>query len=266
MVTNNSINNIVYDNDFTVNRRDAGPTDVSCTVSHIGTPNVGSNAQFIASTPNGGGDPALRLAINGVQEYPFGIQHANNNLVIGNSPGTPSSTVVAWRMTPLGARTMPFQPMFDARMSVSSGGVTGAGAGFTFGNNGGGTVVVDNDQASNITIVGGNVTFTAPVNGNYMFIQSYAISGITAAMTSLNLSLLINGTNAFWGMYINPSSSSLSIGAEIILSVPTRITLPAGTVVTSTLGISGGAGNTAVVLGGALGSANDSHFSGYLIC
>ena len=257
MVSQNSINNTSYDNDFNVNRRDAGPSDVSLFVSHLGTPNVNSNAQVNISTPNLGGDPAVRMAIAGIQEYPFGIQHANNNLVIGISPGTPSSTTPAWRMTPAGERTMPLQPIFFAQLPASDLAATGAAAVYTLGAT---TALTVNQQG---TAMATNGTFTAPVTGWYLFEASITMANLAAAMTSSQSQFFFNGATSL-------NFSSFNIGAArtagngYILQGSVRFPMVAGQTMLLLIQVSGGGGNTVDIVGS--GGGPTSWFSGTLVC
>lgn len=265
MVSQNSLNNRTTDADFNVNHNTAGAATLSVANANAAATAQANMVSLIEPTAFAAFDN-WNVNGNATKNWSAGILQSDGAWYLHQSAAAfPSAAVI--KATTKGEVTMPRQPMFDARLSVSTGGVTGNGATYVFGNNGGGTVVVDVDQGSDVTIVGGNVTFTNPVPGNYMFIQTYRVSSIAALMTSFNVALLINGGNPFFGTYINPSSSSASVGAVIIVSVPTIIYFgSAGNTVTSNLTISGNIANSAVVDGGALGSGSDSHFRGYLIC
>lgn len=96
MVTQNSINNTVADNDFSVNRSTAG-TIVESSVKHSDNTNAASNAeQLIQTGGSSGGDPYIRFNISAVQDFSIGIDNSvGDDLKIGPNadPSTGTSAI-----------------------------------------------------------------------------------------------------------------------------------------------------------------------------
>ena len=85
MVSQDSINNTVQDNDFSVNRSDPGTT-VQSSVNHSDNTSGTSNAKFLSQVGGtSGGDPHVNFNISGVQNYSLGIDNSDfNNLKLTN--------------------------------------------------------------------------------------------------------------------------------------------------------------------------------------
>lgn len=96
MVTQNSINNTVTDNDFSVNRLGAGVT-LRSTVEHSDNTNSASNAeQLIKTGGSSGGDPYVRFNVSGIQDFSIGIDNSvGDDLKIGANanPSTGISSI-----------------------------------------------------------------------------------------------------------------------------------------------------------------------------
>ena len=82
MVSQNSINNTVQDNDFSVNRATAGTTCESSVV-HSDNTNSASHAQFLSSVGGGsGGDPHVNFNVSGVGGYAVGLDNTNSDAFV----------------------------------------------------------------------------------------------------------------------------------------------------------------------------------------
>ena len=96
MVSQNSINNTVQDNDFSVNRATAGTT-VESSVEHSDDTNTASHAKFLAEVGGtSGGDPHVNVNIPATQDYSLGIDNTDaDNLKItdGADPSSGSTYV-----------------------------------------------------------------------------------------------------------------------------------------------------------------------------
>ena len=91
MVSQNSANNTVQDNDFSVNRSDPGTT-VQSSVVHSDNTSGTSNAKFFSEVPGTlGGDPHVNFNVAGTQNYSIGIDNSDlDNMKITDS-SDPSS-------------------------------------------------------------------------------------------------------------------------------------------------------------------------------
>ena len=91
MVSNNSVKNTVQDNDFSVNREEAGTT-VQSSVDHSDDTSGTSNAKLFSKVGGTfGGDPHVNFNVSGTQDYSMGIDNSDSdNLKITNG-SDPSS-------------------------------------------------------------------------------------------------------------------------------------------------------------------------------
>ena len=91
MTSQNSVNNTVQDNDFSVNRATAGTT-VQSSVDHSDNTSTTSHAKFLSQVGGtAGGDPHVNFNVSGVQNYAFGIDNTDSdNLKLTDGAG-PSS-------------------------------------------------------------------------------------------------------------------------------------------------------------------------------
>jgi len=90
MTTNNSVNNTVEENDFSVNRSLAG-TSVVSTISHTDNTNAASHAVLDLVTGGAsGGDPYVHFN-TGVTEYSFGPDNTDSDILKLTDGATPSA-------------------------------------------------------------------------------------------------------------------------------------------------------------------------------
>ena len=177
MATNNSINNTVYENDFSVNRSTAG-TAVESSVEHSDNSNTGSHARLLAQAGGtSGGDPFVRFNISGAQDYSFGIDNTDSDSLKIQDDADPSTGNNLWALTASGERNMPLQPCFNAYVSTTITNVTGDNTKYT--------IIFDTeleDQSSDYNNTTG--VFTASVDGQYTFGVSIGTRDNGAAHTS----------------------------------------------------------------------------------
>lgn len=100
-------------------------------------------------------------------------------------------------------------------------------------------------------------TFTAPVTGKYQFNVSVESTDLTAAMTGHTLNLVTTARTYRYSANFTPIAAG---DAHYVISVIADMT--AGDTASANLQITGGAGDTADILGGAV---LVTYFSGYLV-
>lgn len=157
-----------------------------------------------------------------------------------------------------GVTTLPDQPAFMAYRSSNTTNVTGAGTSYT---------VIYNSEQYDISSSYNTGTgyFTAPNNGVYNFATCLNMSGISSAMTGARLDLVIAGSGVSVGTYplitCNPYDlRNVSTGA-VTLSGSLSVYMNASDTACIVITVSGGAGNTADVLGSS--PLYVTTFSGY---
>lgn len=196
---------------------------------------------------NGGTDATSFTQTNGIVTF--------NGTRLVNYAGPQLSTA--------GVYTNTTQPAFFAFLSTPATNTTGNGTNYFLGNNSGGAVTVQSDQGSNITFVGGVLTFTVPVTGYYAFHMQFGVTGITTAMTGYNGLFHVNG-----GLNIasvgNPADAAAPAASNGFMTLPQSLAqkLNAGDTVTFGVVLNGGIGDTC----GISNSGNTTYASGYLLC
>lgn len=92
-------------------------------------------------------------------------------------------------------------------------------------------------------------TFTAPVTGKYRFSLSVVLTALDAVMTTQQVQLVIAGTSA--KTYAKQLNSAPIAGGSISLDLSVIVPMTATDTAVVKISASGGAGNTAGILGGA---------------
>lgn len=140
---------------------------------------------------------------------------------------------VEWAATP--AVTT---PAFFSNLNVTDANVTGAGGGYLYGQ--GGNLIIVQQGGVNLSAAG---VFTAPSNGWYQFNGCIALSGVTIAMTNMNVVLLVNAVTLRFGTNMNPGKV-FNVGTGGAFQACHVLRLAAGDTVRLQCGIGGGGGNT----------------------
>lgn len=240
MVSQNSINNTVPNNDFSVNRTDAG-TDVSLSSNHSDNTNASSNAIILAQAGGAsGGDAFNRWNIVSAQDYSMGIDNSDSDILKMTNHDTPSSGNTLWQMDNTGQRLLPRQCSFFARMSADAIAVTGNGASWVWGSTG--TVTTEVDRNSNFD---GVSTFTAPIDGLYLL-----CCHVRCVNVMLNVSGGVFEFTAGGRIYSSGTLTYMPTSSQIVDLQNTSIApLSETDTVICTLSLSGLPGNTIDVQG-----------------
>lgn len=213
-----------------------------------------------ATSANANVNPIVAFGINSVAQWTIGCQQNDSNAFkLSQASTLGTNDVIA--ATTTGAVTKPLQPAFLAQLTVSTaGGVTGNGAGFTLSSASGATLTSVFDQGSNFNAATG--TFTAPVTGKYFFESRISVSDLDATMTGASIGIVAGARN-FQGGVVNIGAIRDINNQCGMLSVSGFADLTATQTAVTTVAISGAAGNTANVIGGA---TLLSYFQGFLVC
>ena len=232
MATNNEINNTVAENDFSVNRSTAG-TAVESSVEHSDNSNTGSHAQLLAQTGGGsGGDPFIRLNISGAQDYSFGIDNSNSDILKIQDDADPSTGNNLWALTSSGERVMPLQPCFHAYLDTTASNVTGNGTTYS--------IIFNNeliDQGSDFNT--GTGTFTCPVDGNYNFGSGVNARACAAGMT-LGECDIVTSDNTFTNTK-TPAKEFIAANGDVMFQASTKTPMDAADTAYMDITITGGA-------------------------
>ncbi len=157
MASQNSIDNTVSDNDFSVNRATVG-TPVVSTVSHSDNTNTASNAKSqLTVGGSAGGDPATTYTVTGGSSWSHGIDNTDSDKFI-LAASTDLGTTNVMEVFVTGEMNFPLQPAFLSFAPVNIPNQTGTGtiATVAFATE---VFDVNGDFATNV--------FTAPVTGVY---------------------------------------------------------------------------------------------------
>lgn len=261
MPTTNSLNNQTTDAPFDINRTTAGQA-ARCLINHTDGTNTASEACVITQTAPGGGDSYHLTMVNGTRSMCWGMDVSDNyalkETTFAGGTGSPSFGTTIRRLSIAGEQTLPLQPAFVAHLSATDSNVTGAGGVYFLGS--GNVLTIDYQQGSALST---NGTFTAPVNGMYLFSTALVINDITAAMTGFNFLFDAPAGTANYGLNGN-FASIRNTGNQLILETTRVIYLTVAQTCRVAIQIANGAGNTADIQGGAFASA--SQFSGCLLC
>lgn len=124
---------------------------------------IGNASGDLTIDPGGAGDSFLQFSINTTGEFRVGVDDDDGD-AFKISQGSALGTNDTFIMTAAGERTMPLQPAFHAYLGTTDSNVTGDGTIFTLG---AGNVLTEVfDQGGDFVTTG---TFTAPVDGRYLF-------------------------------------------------------------------------------------------------
>lgn len=196
-----------------------------------------------------GTEDAFLRWINASQTMSMGEDTDDSNALKITDSTDPSSGNTLWKMTTAGERTMPRQPAFRAYAAAQAN-VTGNSALYT--------VLFSTEEYDQLPGHFVNPTFTAPVDGIYLFDISIGFTGITTC-NNLAAFYLYNGAanKVIWQM--NPAG--IHVTGNIIVSGSLELQMLATeTMVVQVQGSGQGANTVGIVAG-----PDRSWFSGRLV-
>ena len=173
------------------------------------------------------------------------------NLTFTNTSNTINTTTVTTKSNQLGSYRAQLQPAFLAVQASNATNATGNGAVYTLGSTVDLTEVFD--QANNFDPTTG--TFTAPITGKYQISAAVNVSNTTIANNFL-LSLVTTNGTYYWNMIRAAGNQDQSCALSVLAD------FNAGDTWTTTIKVTGEAGNTDTVVGFLRGT----FMSGYLVC
>ena len=259
MITQNAINNTVFDNDFSVNRSGAGIPVVDSTIHSSAA--AGSTAIKRQQVPDAAvADPFIIHATATTRSWVHGMDTSDGtSLKEGTSASgvtTPSTATITRTVTTAGEQTMPLQPGFTANLSTTTANnQTGDGTSVT--------VIFNTEQFdSNSDYDNTTGIFTAPVTGRYFFKANVAYNNLAATHTfgSVNFNSTAHG---YLVNYVNigairTNGNAASIGGSVITEMTAGDTMSVLATVSNSTKTVGLAGDDGI-------AAGQTSFSGYLL-
>lgn len=176
---------------------------VSTKIDHSDNTNTGSHAGLILETGGtSGGDPYVRYAIAGTTSWHSGRDNTGGGFMVGRGGSDPSGATVYQQFSDAGEITYPLQPMFQAYLGTTTGGVTGNGTNVRLG---------DTDVMSSLTEVkdqGGDFNpgsadgaiLTAPVDAQWVFMVSILFQTAVGSATSSDYAF-VTSNRSYRGAY-----------------------------------------------------------------
>jgi len=175
----------------------ASISGVTNTLTVTNPSNTASSAARTSITVGGSssGDPTINFNVSGVTNFELGIDNsASDSLKLSATASL--GTTDTFIMTTDGYRTLPLQPAFSARHSVTQSNATGNGTVATVSYT---TVIFDQNSDYN-----GTSTFTSPATGRYLFCGGVDMRGFTAAFSSMQLTLVTSNRSYLLGVLQSP--------------------------------------------------------------
>lgn len=137
---------------------------------------INNRTTLLTIDPGASADSYVQYAVSGSDKFRMGDDQSASDafkISIGSALGTSDAFV----MTTAGENTMPLQPAFSAYLSSTATDVTGDATLYTLACD---TEIFD--QQSNYN--NSTYTFTAPVDGKYVFTMIYYLGGILSSHTA----------------------------------------------------------------------------------
>lgn len=213
---------------------------------------INNKTTLLTIDPGASADSYVQYSVNGSAKFRVGVDQSASDafkISIGSSLGTSDAFV----MTSAGETTMPLQPAFSAYLSSTASNVTGDGTFYTLACN---TEIFD--QQSNYN--NGTYTFTAPVDGRYLFTMIYYMGGILVAHTA-GYNTIVTSNTTFACNSMSPFMRSSSAG-EVAIDTQVFCVMDSADTVYVQMTVSNGTKVVDVIGSSAPGTV----FQGALIC
>lgn len=259
--TNNSINNTVQNNSFSVNQSRAG---IGTTFSVSQASNTaGSSANLLLKVGGtAGGDPFTTYTVSNFQNWSEGNNNANNqqyriapSTTLDVTPAVEISSIP----TSLGCINYPLQPAFFAYLSTTLTNVIPQNTGYIVVFD-----IISYDQNNNYSTTTG--AFTAPIKGVYYFSSVSTTTGtsVDGAPEIRYVFLTTGSAPSYRPFKTSPLNSSSVDDSNLALSGQAFVSMNAGD--TMQMQIVQLNGNTnATLLGGSPTTNQITYFQGFLV-
>jgi len=220
-------------------RSDAG-AEVTTEVTNSDNTNAASDAYFEAAVGGtSAGDAGIRFQISGGQNWSAGLDNsASDGFALSASNDIGTTNVMA--STVAGEVTFPLSPAFFSYLASAAANKTGNGTSYTIGTD---ALTEVYDRNADATTAG---VFTAPVTGIYDLRAQVACTGCTIA-TTFTLSIVTTG-QTFTKSFVRAAEAG-----DMTMDLSVLATMTATDTASVTIVVSGEAGDTVDINGGAAG-------------
>ena len=236
-----------------IQSRGAAAGDVTIEVTNTDNTSAASRAGFeVAVGGTSAGDPYVDFLVSGAGHYVMGIDNSvaspqADPLVVSQGAAIGTNNLLV--LQPAGEVQMPLQPSFLGYLAATATNKTGNGTPYTIGTD---ALTEVYDRGSDFTTAG---VFTAPVDGIYDLRGQVTVTGNTVATTFV-ISIVTTGTTytKTFTKAAGAEDESVDISVLALMSATNTATL--------TITVSGEAGDTSDIKGGA---ALETFFCGCLV-
>jgi len=192
------------------------------------------------------GDPYVNFQIGGTDEFVIGVDDDDSDaLKINQGGASPSAGTNVWKMSAAGERIMPLQPAFGALLSAADTNATGAGTIET--------VPFDTeefDQGGDFNT--GTYTFTAPVDGKYIFSACLSVADLGASADNYRSRFVFSNALGNEDIFYFGSVTSIKSSNNVCKMAGSRIAeMDAADTIYMAMQITGMGGDTASIQTGS---------------